>query len=70
MRTYRNKKMVAKNISITPDLYEAMRIVAEKESMTVSELIRNLARDYIKKHERLEKKAIKQQMEQQMAVNQ
>jgi len=66
MRTYKNKKMVAKNISITNDLYEAMRIVAEKESMTVSELIRNLARDYIKKHERLEKKAIKQQM----AVNQ
>jgi metal-responsive CopG/Arc/MetJ family transcriptional regulator len=68
MRT--NKRMIVKNISITKDLYEAMRIVAEKESMTVSELIRNLARDYIKKHERLEKKAIKQQMKQQMAVNQ
>jgi len=64
MRT--NKRMIVKNISITKDLYEAMRIVAEKESMTVSELVRNLARDYIKKHERLEKKAIKQQM----AVNQ
>jgi metal-responsive CopG/Arc/MetJ family transcriptional regulator len=62
--------MIVKNISITKDLYEAIRIVAEKESMTVSELIRNLARDYIKKHERLEKKAIKQQMKQQMAVNQ
>jgi len=61
-----NKRMIVKNISITKDLYEAMRIVAEKESMTVSELVRNLARDYIKKHQRLEKKAIKQQM----AVNQ
>jgi len=52
MRTYKKFKMVARNISLTDDLYNAIKEVAQKESKTVSELLRDLARDYIKKQQK------------------
>jgi metal-responsive CopG/Arc/MetJ family transcriptional regulator len=52
MRTYKKFKMVARNISLTDDLYNTIKEVAQKESKTVSELLRDLARDYIKKQQK------------------
>jgi len=57
MRTYKKTKMVARNISITNELYEQIKEIAESESMTVSAFIRELAKDYIKKYLRQQKKA-------------
>jgi len=44
-----SKKTITRNISLGEELYKQIKQAAEKEEMTVSEFLRRLARDYIKK---------------------
>jgi len=44
-----SKKTITRNISLGEELYKQIKQAAEKEEMTVSEFLRYLAKDFIKK---------------------
>jgi len=60
--TIMRKKMIARNISIPDDLYNAIKDATDSDEMSVSELFRNLAIDFLKKRERMIKRQKKEAM--------
>lgn len=54
------KKMIARNISLPDDLYNAIKDASDSDEMSVSELFRNLAIDFLKKRERMIKRQKKE----------
>jgi len=51
-----SKKTITRNISLGEELYKQIKQAAEKEEMTVSEFLRYLAKDFIKKQNKEVKK--------------
>jgi len=58
--TIMRKKMIARNISLPDDLYNAIKDASDSDEMSVSELFRNLAIDFLKKRERMIKRQKKE----------